>query len=200
MNIWEKDTLFLFIAFVIPGFISLKVYELFFPSPKPDSTKQLIDALTYSCINYSLLFIPIFYIEKSELQETFPFLYLAFYAFVLLGAPILWAWSWKGLRTKNFFQKFTHHPIQKPWDFVFGQKIPYWVIVTLKDGTKIGGSYDDKSFASSNPAEEQLYLEEHWEINSDGGFERARESTEGILILASEMVSVELFSRYEEGR
>ncbi len=172
------------------------MYELFFPSPKQDSTKQLIDAITYSCINYGLLFIPISYVEKSKLRETAPFLYLAFYTFVLLCAPILWGGLWKKLRSKRFFQKVAPHPIQKPWDFVFSQKIPYWIVVKLKDGTKIAGSYDEKSFASSNPSEEQLYLEEHWEINNNGGFEKPRESTGGILILAREMVSVEFFKKY----
>ena len=102
---------------------------------------------------------------------------------------------WKKIRTSGSFQKNAPHPIQKPWDFVFSKRIPYWVIVTLKDDSKIAGSYDSKSFSSSAPAEEQLYLEETWVLNCDGGFERPRVNTKGILILASEMVSVEFFSK-----
>ncbi len=69
------------------------------------------------------------------------------------------------------------------------------MIVALKDGTKISGSYDSASFASSAPAEEQLYLEEAWVLNDDGGFDRRRESTAGSIILSNEIVTVELFSK-----
>ena len=37
--------------------------------------------------------------------------------------------------------------------------------VILKDGTLIAGKYAGNSFASSAPADEQLYLEETWILN-----------------------------------
>lgn len=195
MKIWDENSLVLFIAFVIPGFISLKAYELFFPSEKTESSKQIVDAITYSCINYALLFWLIISVERSCIKTSNTFIYFSFYVFVLFVAPIVWVWIWKQIRTSEFFQKNAPHPTQKPWDYVFNQRIPYWVIVTLKDGTKIAGCYDSNSFSSSAPAEEQLFLEEAWVVNDDGGFERPRESTKGIIILSSEMVSVELFSK-----
>ena len=195
MSIWEQDKLLLFIAFVIPGFVSLKAYELFFPSQRTESAKQIVEAVTYSCINYALLFWLIAFVERSSIKASSSFLYFLFYVFVLFVAPIIWVWLWKKIRTSESFQNNAPHPIQKPWDYVFGKRIPYWVIVTLKDGTKIAGSYDSNSFSSNAPAEEQLYLEEAWVLNEDGGFERPRESTEGIIILSSEMVSIELFSK-----
>lgn len=67
----------------------------------------------------------------------------------------------------------------------------------LRDGTKIGGKYSTGSFASSAPTKEQLYLEETWVINADGGFERKRTDSAGILILSNEIVSVELFNLEE---
>ena len=79
-------------------------------------------------------------------------------------------------------------------DYVFSQRKPYWVIVTLKDGKKIAGRYDAASFASSIPHPEQLFLQENWELNSDGGFERARVETAGIIILATDIETVELFN------
>jgi hypothetical protein len=195
MNIWEQDKLLLFIAFVIPGFVSLKAYELFFPSQRTESVKQIVEAITYSCINYALLFWLIVFVESSDIKATCGFLYFVFYIFVLFIAPIIWVWIWKILRSSERFQKSAPHPTQKPWDYVFGKRIPYWVIVTLKDGTKIAGSYDSNSFSSSTPAEEQIYLEEVWMMNEDGGFERPKESTKGIIILSNEMVSIEFFSK-----
>lgn len=191
MSIWEGDKLLLFIAFVIPGFVSIKTYELLIPGAPRESDKLVIDAIAYSSINYALLLLPIYLVESSEVRQMFPSGYVAFYVFVLFLAPIIWVLAFKKLRTSEFFQRSMPHPTPKPWDYVFAQRKPNWVIVTLKDGTKIAGRYDSCSFASSSPAPEQIYLEETWVLNADGGFERPRENTAGIVILSSEIVSVE---------
>ncbi len=194
MDIWETSKLILFIAFVIPGFVSLKTYELLFPATAKESSKLLIDAVAYSCINYALLLWPIYAVETGGVRETHPTWYVLFYVFVLFIAPIAWACVMKKLRSTDFFQGSMPHPTAKPWDYVFAQRKRYWIVVTLKDGKQLAGLYDSKSFASSAPAPEQLYLEEAWVLNSDGGFERARCETAGILILSSEIMTVEFFN------
>lgn len=194
MNIWELDKLFLFIAFVIPGFISIKAFELFFPSELTESSKKIVDAITYSCINYALLLLPIYWVESSCLSRIHPSLYIMFYVAVLFLAPLLWACIWKKLRESEFFQKNAPHPTQKPWDYVFSQRELYWVIVYLNDGTKIAGKYGTNSFSSSSPSHEQIYLEESWELNKDGGFERKHNETAGVIIVTSEISHVELFN------
>ncbi|OOL22306.1 hypothetical protein BXQ27_23310, partial [Klebsiella aerogenes] len=66
----------------------------------------------------------------------------------------------------------------------------------LKDGKKIAGKYGANSFASSAPEPEQIYLEEHWVLSNDGGLERPRVSTLGILILSKDIEHLEFF-RFE---
>lgn len=194
MDIWAANKLLLFIAFVIPGFVSLKTYELLFPAATKESDKLLIDAVAYSSINYALLLWPIYEIETHSVREVYPTAYVLFYVFVLFIAPIFWAYVTKRLRSTEFFQQSIPHPTAKPWDYVFAQRKPYWVIVTLKDGKQFAGKYDAASFASSAPAPEQLYLEEAWVLNTDGGFERQRNETAGIIILSSEIITVEFFN------
>lgn len=193
MDIWDDNKLLLFIAFVIPGFISLKVYEAFSLQPQRDSSQQLIDAVAYSCVNYGLLLFPILWIQNSNLQVSRPTLYSLFWALVVLVAPILWPTIMWLLRKQSFMQWFLPHPIGKPWDYVFKKRERYWAIITLKDGRQIGGRYDSKSFVSSSPHAEQVFLEEAWEINSDGGFDHRRAGTAGIIVLGSEIVTVEFF-------
>lgn len=193
MDIWETDKLLIFIGFVIPGFVSLKIYGLLQPSAPKESVNQLIDAISYSCINYALLFFPIYMVEKCQIQSAFPISYILFYAFVLFGAPVIWPFILMNLRTTKFFQRAMPHPTEKPWDYVFGQLKPYWVIVTLTDGKKIAGKYCTSSFASSSPAPEQLYLEEAWTMNDEGGFERKRTQTAGIMILSPDIATIEFF-------
>lgn len=192
MNIWELDKLYLFILFVVPGFIALKTYELCFPNIQKDSSKQLIDAVTYSCVNYAFMFIFIRWVEMSEMQTQSPNLYVLFYFFVIFISPILLVLSWRNVRSTNLVQSKAPHPTGKPWDYVFSQREPYWVKVTLKDGQILGGLYSSKSFASSNPEPEQIYLEQTWVLDKDGAFERAKNDTAGILILSAEISHVEL--------
>ena len=90
------------------------------------------------------------------------------------------------------FQKNAPHPTQKPWDFVFQQRKFYWVEVTLKDGQKIAGKYCDKSFTSSAPAPEQIYIEELWVLGDEGEFIRKVNDSEGVIILHEQISHVEL--------
>lgn len=197
MNIWEIDKLVLFIAFVIPGFISIKIYALLYPGAQQDSTKQLIDALAYSSLNYAILLWPIRLIEQSTIIINHPVWYSLFYFFVLFIAPIGWVVLWKCVRTSKRIQNIAPHPTQKPWDFVFSKRKPFWVKVTLKDGVKIAGKYAGESFASSSPASEQLYLEESWVLNDKGGFKRPKKRTAGVIVMANDISFIELI-HYEE--
>ncbi len=198
MDIFEANKLVLFIAFVVPGFISLKTYSVAHAGAPRDTGQQLIDAVAYSSINYALLLWPIYEVESRNIRTHFPREYVAFYVFVLLIAPVLWALIWRTLRKTQAFQKLLPHPTEKPWDFLFRQRKPYWAIVTFKDGRRIAGRYDASSFASSSPAPEQIYLEEAWELNADGGFERQRTDTAGIMVLGAEVVTIEFF-KVEQG-
>jgi hypothetical protein len=174
MNIWDADKLLIFIGFVISGFISIKSYELLFPGIQQDSSKQVIDAVTYSCINYALLIWPIMAVETSEWKSLHPNLYAAFYMLVLLVSPVTLSIVWWRIRTSAWFQKVVAHPTQNPWDYVFSKRKPYWVKVGLKDGTILAGKYAEKSFSSSAPAREQIYLEESWIVNHKGGLDDRR--------------------------
>ncbi|NOH86018.1 hypothetical protein F0249_19775 [Vibrio sp. 03-59-1] len=195
MSIWEVDKLQLFIMFVIPGFISIKTYELLYPSQLRDSSKQIIDAVTYSCINYAVLYWFIVDIESatgsSSLKSAHPNLYIFFYIFVLLIFPVILAFLWKHLRESETFKANLHHPTQKPWDYFFSQNQCYWVKVVLNDGTIVAGYFGPRSFASSAPAEEQIYLEQVWKLSDDGAFERAVNNTAGVIILTDEISHIE---------
>ncbi len=198
MDIWETDKLILFIAFVIPGFISLKVYDLLSYGNKVKSSDSIIDAVAYSSLNYAILSAPIWLIENYNIQEGHPVLYGLFYFIVLFISPIIIAWGWNKLRKNNFFQDKMTHPIAKPWDYIFSQRKLYWVKITLKSGKLIGGRYGEKSFSSSYPEEEQLYLEETWIMKENGGFDRPKKRTSGILISSSEILYIEFIQYREE--
>ncbi|TFH47086.1 MAG: hypothetical protein E4G94_00930 [ANME-2 cluster archaeon] len=193
MDFWQIDKLTLFLIFFIPGFISIKIYDLLVPSERRDYSKSLFEIISYSAINFAALSWLIILIHSDNFYINHVIFYFFSIFFILFIAPILWPFfiiklfSWKPIAN------LIVHPIQKPWDYVFGKRQPYWLIVHLKDGRKIGGKFDYKSFASSNPAEEQIYLEEVWKLDENGKFSEPVERTKGIIILSAEILSIEFF-------
>lgn len=193
-NIWETDKLLLFLAFFIPGFISLKIYNLLVSRSESDFTKLMFEVIGYSSLNYAALSPLIILIQSNSFYSNHQVWYLFIVFIIIFIAPIIWPIIVFKLLSGQWLRKYLVHPILKPWDYVFGKKESYWIIVHLKDGRKIGGKYDTKSFASSFPADEQIYLEEVWELNKRGAFIKRVQETKGILILNSEIIAVEYFS------
>lgn len=197
MDIWTSDQLVLFLTFVIPGFVALKTYSIVQPEGHRDASQQLIDALAYSCVNYAFLAFPIYLVQRHNVAQAHPFWYAAFCAFVVLVAPAAWTLLYIKLRTSRWFQTIAPHPTSEAWHFLFSQRKRYWMIVTLQDGQKIAGLFDAESFASSTPAPKQLYLQEAWEMSAEGGFERPRVDSDGVLILADSIATIELFKKLD---
>lgn len=192
MDLWEKSKILIFIIFVIPGFISMKLYSILHPNENLDTTKTIVEVITYSCINYAIWFCAIYYIEVTHFFDG-PFTYALFYLFVLFVSPILLTLALVWIRSWKCMNKFMPHPTGRAWDYVFGLKQSAWVIVTLKGGGKIAGKYSNNSFSSSSPNPGHLYLEENWVLNDDGGLERSRTDTQGILILSNDIETIEFF-------
>ncbi|PQK80193.1 hypothetical protein CG428_02205 [Pantoea ananatis] len=192
MDLWEKSKLLIFIFFVIPGFISMKLYNILNPNENIDTTKTIVEVITYSCINYAIWFCPIYYVESTYFFEG-TLTHSLFYLFVLFLSPIILTSALIKIRSCSYMKKYMPHPTGKAWDYVFGLKEEAWVIVTIKGGEKIAGKYSSNSFSSSSPNPGHLYLEENWVINDDGGLERPRTNTKGILILSNDIETVEFF-------
>lgn len=191
MDILEKGKLLLFVLFIMPGFISMKIYSLFHSSADRDTSKLLIDAVSYSCINYAFLIVPIYAVETNNIYSTYPFLYYLFFFFVLIVLPVVLPILLLVIRNCQYIRKYLPHPTGRPWDYFFSKNQCCWVLVTLKSGKKYGGLYGYASFASGSPEPEQIYLEQHWALNEDGDFDHKYQDTLGVVILTSEIESVE---------
>jgi hypothetical protein len=171
----------------------MKVYSLLIPSDSIDFSKSLLEAVSFSCINFAILYAPIVAIHSDDFQSDHPIWYYISALIILFIAPIVWPIFYKKIISMPFLRRSILHPIQKPWDYVFGKKKPYWVIVHLKDGRRIGGAYSFNSFSSSYPAPEQIYLEELWQLDQDGRFIKKIERSNGIIISANDYQAIELF-------
>ena len=85
------------------------------------------------------------------------------------------------------------NPIPKAWDYVFLKRETFWIIVHTKDGRQIGGKYDTDSYVTTYPIEEQIYLEEVWELDDKNKFLKPIDRSAGIIISKEEISFLELF-------
>jgi len=68
MDIFDSETLRMIVIFFVPGFISMKVYDLCFPSERRDFSKSVLEAVSFSFINFALTYGAIIAIHKSDFQ------------------------------------------------------------------------------------------------------------------------------------
>jgi len=192
MDIWNTDKLILFVAFFVPGFIALKVYDLLVPGEVRNPSQSIIEAVAYSCINYALFSWLLLLDIKLNLASNHPTWHGIIIFLVLFIFPIGLAFGYWNLRNANILKKYSRHPIPKPWDYIFGKQMSYWIIIELIDNNKIGGIYDTNSFASSFPFNEQLYLQEEWEVDGHQ-FVKPIERSSGILVSAKDIKSIRFY-------
>jgi len=182
-------TLTLFLIFFVPGFISLKVYDLLIPGETRDFTKSVFDAIAYSALNFGALLWVIVPLESGHLS---PWESYTATFFLLIGVPALWPVLFLQIRKHRKVAQWITSPNARVWDEIFAKRTPYWVIVHLKD-RRIGGLYAGKSFASHNPAAPEIYLEQVWHLDENGVFTKVVESTAGVLIMGTDIVALEFF-------
>jgi len=187
----NQETLALFLIFFIPGFISLKVYDLLIPAERQDFTRSLFDAMGYSALNFAALLWLIALLRSGGLSS---WLWYTAMFFLLIGMPILWPVLFLQIRKHPKVAQRITSANPRVWDDIFAKRTPYWVIVHLKDQRRIGGLYGGKSFASHSPAPPEIYLEQVWHVDENGGFtDTVVKSTAGILIMGTDILALEFF-------
>jgi hypothetical protein len=186
-----QGTLGLFLIFFIPGFITLKVYDLLIPGEQRDFSKSLFDAVAYSSLNFAVLLWLIALVRSGSLS---PLQWYAAMFILLIGMPAVWPVLFLRIRKISWVALRIASPNARVWDDIFSKRTPYWVIVHLKDQRRIGGLYADKSFTSHSPAPPEIYLEQVWYLDEEGEFTGSVvEPTSGILIMGTEILASEFF-------
>ncbi|MCU4366379.1 MULTISPECIES: DUF6338 family protein [Acinetobacter] len=196
MSIPNIDSIWIFIFFIMPGFISLKVYNLLCPGKLPDFSTQMFSSIMYSCLSYAI-HLPI-YLISATLQDfsVITWKHVLFITSLILIFPALIPIAWLFIRKIEWVNNFLPHPTNSPWDYVFSQRNFYWLIVTLKDGTILGGKYGAGSFSSSYPEDPQIFISEQWLVDQEGFIRKVNDSS-GIMILSKDIKTIEFFTLQE---
>lgn len=198
MDIWSLDKLVLFLAFFVPGFVSIKVYRLMVPSERMDWSANVVEAIGFGALNFAVWLWLIVHIHKGSFYAEHTAWYVLAWVGIVVLAPAIWPVIFVKLAKWEPIARHILSPIPRAWDYVFGLREPFWILVNLKDGNVVAGKFDKKSFASAFPAEEQIYLEEVWNLDENGAFASPVERSRGIVILGSDISSIEFFGKEAE--
>jgi Family of unknown function (DUF6338) len=188
----STDVLY-FLAFVVPGFISMQIYGQIRPRQRTTLKDNFLEAVSFGAINFLLLFFPIIWIMKPENFQQHPiYVWLATICIFLICPS---AWPWAMIWVQNILARWHLFLSASPtaWDHFFGPRKPCWVLVHISETRRVGGWFGKHSFASSYPEPGHLYIEELWEIGEDGGFLQKQDQSRGILLRPSDYQMVEFF-------
>jgi hypothetical protein len=193
-DIWAVDKLQLFIAFVLPGFISLQVYRLFVAGDDSDITKKLPAIVSYSAMHYAVFGWIILASPKGGFRNFAAYL-------VVLVLPAAWPplillardvhkWSqifWPPSRLLSEMLR----PEATPWDRVLSNRQRF-VRITRGDGSFVGGYLAAGSQVSTYPNERQIYIRNEHLIDQATGEIGDRIDSTGILVTGEEIKLIEL--------
>ena len=151
--------------FVLPGYVITSVVNSINPQARFNESKFFLRCLLYSLVNlgvwcwaYNIV------LEKTVLRSNLQWLLLA--AVTLVGATILGliigVIKQKTLlsRLLNCLGISTIHPTALAWDYFFSKQESYYMIVKMDDDKTVRGWYSSNSFASSDPDNHDLYIEQ----------------------------------------
>ncbi len=196
------EALYLVLAFVVPGFLIHSTKANFLTQRSVAPQLDIVQFLTLSAINYAAWYWLIYLINNSAFFQSSSALSAVGWAWVILIGPILLGLSLGFASQKDWFHKLFRrigllpvHPIPTAWEWTFGKMhAPRWILVTMKDGRTVAGLFGDRSFASSDPGERDLYIEQLWDIDENGNWAKGPEE-KSVLISGGEIRFVELWKQ-----
>lgn len=178
----KPENLIFFLLFIVPGFLSLKVYDHFIPTQKREIQNSLIEIITYSLFNAAVVWWPVSLLFKNNIPVDHPFWFEGFCILFLAVLPALWAYFYVLFRKYGPIKHLMLSPYPQAWDFYFACNTESWVLFHLKNGKMLGGYFGAKSFASAFPEDPTIYVEKTCSVDLNGRFVKEIESTNGLLV------------------
>lgn len=192
----EFDTLeavLLAIGFLVPGFVWSSVLSILVPRRARATEIRFLEFLTLSCVNHGLWFWALWLIFATGFSIAHPnWTALCLFAIIFIS-PIAFGIRCGRLQQRNAVKRLlarlgfrTISSIPTAWDWYFVKGVPCWVVVTLKNGSRVAGFFGTSSFAGDDPNERDLYLEAQFRLAGKGRWKPVANSA-GVLIKADQI-------------
>jgi hypothetical protein len=193
MDLPKADDLQSLIAALAPGLIILGIRQWFIAGPPPTLQERAIAYAAVSAVYYAVV-NPIAAFLKAEMG-TPPWIVDA--STYVLAPAILGVLAAAGTKSDVVARLFSRiglqpvHHIPTAWDYSFSRlNSGTFILVTLSNGSQVGGLYGGASFASSSSAERDILIEEVWEIG-DGEWTQPA-TPRSILLCGRDVRTVEI--------
>jgi hypothetical protein len=181
-----------FFALLFPGFIALAVYDLCVPSERRKWAEMGVGLVAYSILIdvFAAIFLVLF---PHSLGQTWRIIAFAFVALLLI--PALVGWVSFPLREFLATKGLILSVMPKAWDAFFYaiRKELVALVITMKDGKKIGTFWADSPISSSFPAEEDLFVKVAYDVDDNGNFIARSPNPIGLLISRDDIVTITAF-------
>ena len=195
MNLDSWETIVYTCIFLLPGFLIKEVIDSIVPPKFHNDVKFFFTCIIYSILNLALWAWLDKIVYTNCKNENTVFLYLALinlgtslFAGFIIGFIKYYNFPFNILRIKKL-----NNPIPTAWDYYFNKKEPCFVVITLKSGKSIYGLFSDKSFASSEQAERDLYIEKTYNFNDETEWKEIPRN-KGIYINKEDIETIEFYS------
>jgi hypothetical protein len=204
------DAVFYALAFIVPGFVFDAARHMGARTPDRNAQRSVVQFLTASVVNYALWSWLVFLLIQPDFLRDVPHRsgsIAALWGWVILASPALLGTIAARLSRVGTTRRFLRwlglkplHNIPAAWDYVFHDlRRVVWVYVTLKDGSVVAGLFGGKSFASSDPRERDLYIEQVYEAAPNQLWTPVPGGA-GLLISGSEVRHIEMWENTDERR
>ena len=190
----DLNNIYLIAAFIVPGLIITYMRSRFITGRMEKFSDAALGYLTITLIYYGFSLPIIGYILRVEQGVWKTLLWWGLLIVgpalfgLLLGVATQFEWL-RWIATKLGLRMVHNTPTSWDWRFANCQAARF-VMVTLTDGSSVAGIFGKGSFASTDPAERDLYIQEIMDVSEEGHWSYRTEPT-GILILAKEIRYVE---------
>lgn len=198
LDFTDPDSLALILFLIVPGVVILYFRSLFINGRPPSGGEIAIRYFAVSAIYQSIAYPWVNSIAKASGAPAFllwPVVVFLLPAIIgiLLGLEIHYGWVRKPLRRLGVNPV---HATPGAWDWRLGNMKSCWVFVTLKNDYKYAGRLGPESFASSESAERDLYIEQLYSWDCEGAWQPLNKS---LLICGGEISTIEFIADTTEG-
>ncbi|MBI2218807.1 MAG: hypothetical protein HYU51_16095 [Candidatus Rokubacteria bacterium] len=199
MTLNSFDAVFYTLAFLVPGFLADSVANTMVRKKAIAHEVSLLRFLTLSCLNYAVWSWLVYLVVRTAFFLEHPIRSAAAWFLVIFVSPVALGAMLGVLSQRNTIRRlldrlgiYTVHPIPTAWDDFFSTTGPVWVLVTLKDGSSVGGRFGARSFASSDSTERDLFVESVYRVEERGAWTEVPLNA-GIWIRGDEIQHVEFW-------
>lgn len=131
---------------------------------------------------------------------------LAFCVLIAIVLPVVYGALWGFFRQRGYDRKvfalfglktFERSHAPTAWDAMFSERSESWIIITLKDNTRVDGWFGVESHASSDDDQRDLFVSHVLTQREDGRKELVK-NTGGVYISADEIKTIEFIKNVEK--